>query len=356
MSRSEANSSTITQAFLGNNVQLTGNSLNVSAIGVDDNFADTVAGSAGLIAGNSAHADTNNNSSTTAEIRSGSLANLATSGSGSFNITAEHTAKFNSRVQTYAGGLLAGTGAGIDNLMDGDVKAGVGSNATVLAKNIVVEAINHVAKPFLDTPNIDGTTGGLISGGGADSDTVMSLNTQVVIGGNATMTLSGNSATPGQFILRTLNDIVAQDKVAFTAGGALAGLSANTSVRTAEDLSKVQIGAGVDLYSIGNINISARGQGDVRAAVEAEAYGVGTYTAALAEAIVTPDNIVEILGMVRIPTARPRTPSFVPVATSTSRPVATRTSIATSTRSMAAATRLPAARFRSTMSIPPATC
>ncbi len=177
ISRSNASSTTTTEAYLGNNVKLTGRSLNITASGVDDNFADTTSGSAGLIAGNSAKAETHNTSTTTAEIRSRTgdtsrTIDVSTSGgTGTLNMTAEHVAKFNARVQTFAGGLLAGTGAGIDNFMTGNVTTAIGDNAIALGKNIVIEAINHVSKPSLATPNIDGTTGGLISGGGADSDT-----------------------------------------------------------------------------------------------------------------------------------------------------------------------------------------
>ncbi len=110
------------------------------------------------------------------------------------------------------------------------------------------------------------------------------------------MTLAGNSDAPGQFVLRTLNDIVAKDKVTFTSGGALAGLSAFTQIQTLTDLSRVQIGAGAHLSSVGDINISARGQGDIAAVVDAQAYGVGTYIAAGATARITPHNEVIILG------------------------------------------------------------
>ncbi len=299
ISRSDASSNTTTEAYLGTNVKLAGRSLTITANGTDDNFADTVAGSAGLVAGASASADTNTISNTTAEIRNRTQASrdvvLTSGGTGALKITAEHTAKFNGRVQALAGGLFAGLGADVENDVTANVTAAVGANAIVTAKDVEIKAVNHINKQMLSSPNIDGTTGGFISGGGADSDTLLNLTTLVNIGNSAAITVVGSVATPGDLVLATLNDIVAKDKVAFTAGGALAGLGAFTTIKTNTDISRVQIGANASLQNtVGEVNISARGQGNVQALVEAEAYGIGTYTAAHAIADIRPLNEITI--------------------------------------------------------------
>ncbi|MGH7895719.1 MAG: hypothetical protein ACREQL_13690, partial [Candidatus Binatia bacterium] len=213
-----------------------------------------------------------------------------TTGSGSLTVKAEHTAKFNSQVRALAGGLFAGVGADIENDVDARVWASVGTSATVTAKNIDIEAINHINKPFLSDANISGTTGGFISGGGADSDTLIALDTRVDIGNSAHLTVTGIVSNPGDFILRTQNDIVAKDLVSFTAGGALAGLSATTRIETTTDLSRVTIGNSAVLSTIGDLDIFARGHGNVVAHVEAEAFGLATFIAANAVAKVYPHN------------------------------------------------------------------
>jgi hypothetical protein len=300
ISRSHAVSDTTTEAYLGTNVDFTGSSLTISAGGTDDNFAETVAGSAGLVAGASARAETDSTSTVTARIGnrtvSGREIDLSGTGVGTLTIEAEHTAAFNARVRALTGGLFAGLGADIQNDVTANVTAGVGSNAVVNARNIDIEAVSHTDKPFLDTTNISGASGGFISGGGADSDTLLNLTTLVDIGAGARLSLVGDVAAPGEFILNAMNDIVAKDKVAFTAGGALAGLSADTRIETVTDLSRVQIGSGAFVTSIGEINVFARGTGDVAAAVEAEAYGAGTYTSALAEALIYPHNEIYVAG------------------------------------------------------------
>ncbi len=289
ISSSDASSDTFTEAYLGSNVTLDGKSLTIIADGTDDNFADTVAGSAGLIAGASASAETGNTSDVEARIGASDDITLTT-GSGALTVKAEHTAAFNSRVKALAGGLFAGLGADVENNVDADVKASVGASATVVAKSIDIEAVNHIDKPFLSNANISGTTGGFISGGGADSDTLIALNTQVEIGDFAHLTVTGVVANPGDFILRTQNDILAKDLVEFTAGGALAGLSATTRIETTEDLSRVTIGDNAVLTTIGDLDIFARGEGEVVAHVEAEAFGLATFIAADAVAKVYPHN------------------------------------------------------------------
>jgi hypothetical protein len=139
ISKATVSSNIITNAYLGSGVNLTGGRLAVTATGYDDNFADTVAGSAGAIAGASATAATYNTSSTTATIGNGSVINL----SNGFALAGEHTAKFNSKVKTLAGGALAGSGAEIDNNITSYTEAGIGDNASITAHDIVAEAVNR---------------------------------------------------------------------------------------------------------------------------------------------------------------------------------------------------------------------
>jgi len=84
ISTSKASSNITTKAFLGTpesevdcNVNLTGGSLSVSAVGTDDNFADTTAGSVGGISVAAATAETSTISTTIAEIKAGADIDLS---------------------------------------------------------------------------------------------------------------------------------------------------------------------------------------------------------------------------------------------------------------------------------------
>ena len=299
VSTANAKSNATTEATLDANAQFTGGSLTITALGHDDNYADTTTGSGGAIAGAAAISNTDTVSNTSARIKSGNV-NLSTRGSGNLNISANHTSTFNSRIRTTAGGVLAGAGAVIDNTVDADVTSGVGSNVIVNAKDIQITATNRARKDWLydsgnSSPayNINGTTGGLVSGAGVVSETVIDFNTQVVVGDHAELNVVGNPSSPGALTLRALNDIVAKDKVSFETGGALAGASTDSRIDAQNNVATVNIGEFAKLSSIGAINISARGTGTGITKVDAQTYGAGTVALGVSEVKFNPTNTVE---------------------------------------------------------------
>jgi len=305
---SYARSNTINEAYLGNNVSLTGHSLNVSATGIDNNFAEVRAGSGGAVAGAGAKADTDTVSSTKARIRSGDgvkKIDLTGGTTGTLQIAADHTAAPNARVLVLAGGLLAGTGAESFHTVNSTVESSIGSSAIVWAKDINLTATNHVSKPALPDyenaldsnktgPNILGATGGLASASGAASSLTITFDTQVKIGQNASVEVKGNPASPGGFVLAALNDIQASDKVTLGTGGAISGAGASSRITTDGDLAKVDIGDDADLKSLGGITMSARGQGTIFAGVAVDTFGVGTVAVAESEADIRPVNEIHI--------------------------------------------------------------
>src|SRR5262249_37360717 len=147
----------------------------------DDNFAYTNAGSGGVIGIAAAIARTTETNITKAWLDDGDASNHSTvnmgpgySGDGIFEVKADHIAQFNAQVSTVGGGLLAGAGAEVTNDATLVVSAGVGQYDVVNARSLRITATNHVAKPALPgTPNIKGTTGGLVSGAGASDDTTL---------------------------------------------------------------------------------------------------------------------------------------------------------------------------------------
>ena len=149
---------------------------------MDNNFAVTFAGSGGVLAGASASGTTSTISNTSATIGAGSLVDLTTRGTGILLVAAEHTATFNSQEVTIAGGVLAGAGVTIVNSVDSTVNAGVADNVVVHAKDIEFYATNHADKQWLAADNVNGTTGGLVSGAGVSSDTNITFNTLVTVG------------------------------------------------------------------------------------------------------------------------------------------------------------------------------
>ena len=122
------------QARIGAGVMLTAQALTVEALGIEDNFARTNAGSGGAIAGASATARTTNTSTTLASIGKGSIVTLY-GDPGALSVVADHTALFNAQVTSLAGGVLAGAGGEVTNLVDGKVETGLNRNLSLTLKD-----------------------------------------------------------------------------------------------------------------------------------------------------------------------------------------------------------------------------
>ena len=84
--------------------------------------------------------------------------------------------------------------------------------------------------------------------------------------------------------------------MAFTTGGALSGAGAKSIVRTTQDKATVAIGADARLTSPGDIQMSARGGGEVSVATNVETYGIATVAVADSLADIRPVNLVTIGG------------------------------------------------------------
>ncbi|MBD2449019.1 DUF4347 domain-containing protein [Nostoc sp. FACHB-152] len=303
VSKSNVSTNTNTEAYFGSGVRLIGGTLNISAVGADTNLALTTAGSGGIGAGTSASATTSNTSTTLAKIKddlSGNSSNtididLSSRGAGTLTIGAKHTANFDTQIKTGAGGVIAGSGAANNNQVISAVESGVGNNVNIKAKDIAIDATNRVRKNLVGGgENLKGTTGGLASGAGADSETTISLSTLTTVGNNAVLTVVGNTASNDTITLRSLNDINVTDKVTLTTGGAVSGADATATVRSLSDLAKVAVGTGATLQSTGGIDISARGQGDIKIQVNAETYGIGTVAIANSKIDLKPTNEIAI--------------------------------------------------------------
>ena len=299
--KSEVVSNSISQATIGAGVVLTAQSLTVGAVGTEDNVARTNAGSGGAIAGASATARTTNNSTTLASI--GKAARITLSGNpGTLSVVADHTARFNAQVTSLAGGVLAGAGGEVTNLVSANVTTAIGDAAIITARAIEMLSVNRIEKPPLSgtVENIKGTTGGLASAAGATDTTTIHVTTKVRVGNAAQITVLGDSASERGFNLAARNEYAVHDKVAFVTGGAVSGAKVFAGITVPTAIAAVEIGSRAVLTSTGVIDISARGNGRLSQEVFAETYGAGTATVGSAVVDIHPDNRVFIGGDAKI--------------------------------------------------------
>ncbi len=288
LATSQSNSNTTTNAYISSNTHITAADLKLTATGDDDNFAHTNAGSGGLVAGSSAEADTTNLSKTTATVGAADvivLSDTTVSPTTGFIVYADHEADFNAQISTFAGGLFAGSGGTETNNVTANTTATVGTGAMVAAYNISVTAYDYASKPALPgsgsgsvTPNIYGTTGGLVSAATASDVTTINFTTVVNVYSSAFLNALGNESNDPILQLEASNNFNIYDDVAFETGGAFAGAGATATINVPTDIARVEVGASAALQSQGAILITSRGGGSFDEELQTDTYGLGTYS------------------------------------------------------------------------------
>ncbi|GAM76383.1 alkaline phosphatase [Vibrio ishigakensis] len=275
-----------------------GGDLTMVAKATEDNYVLAVAGSGGVLAGAGVAAETNSTSITKVSVDDESSITLGeNSGDGVLDVKAEHITRFDARVVAASGGLLSGSGAEInhDITADVDVILGDGSSNSdyleISASDINVDAINRAQKD--QDGRIDVVAVGLASAAGADSITTLDMATTIDVGDDAELTSWGLGDTDG-IALNSLNDLDITEKVILNASGALAGTGATMKIKDDELLAKVRVGKNAVLVSEGDIQIAARGQGEVVGTVEADSSGAISVSVTNANVNITPVNTVLI--------------------------------------------------------------
>ncbi|HUU83030.1 MAG TPA: hypothetical protein VM243_05950, partial [Phycisphaerae bacterium] len=269
--KATASSNSITKAFLGSGVTVTGGALEISATGTDDNLANSESGSGAIVSGAAASAKTQSTSITTAYVEDGPSA--ATIRVNDLTITADHTSKFDSKANSVNAALVGVSGAYADNSVNSTVEVNLGAQNDVEAENIVVEAINKTEKPESGYA-VQSGSGGVIDAPAAESNTTINHSTSVMVGADAKLRLVGDPEQPGKFELTALNDVEAHDKAKLDSGGAIAIAKAASVIHSDQNDATVQIGPRAELTSVGDIDLAARTQTLIQTKADAKTYGL----------------------------------------------------------------------------------
>ncbi|NGP18574.1 calcium-binding protein [Devosia aurantiaca] len=318
--KAKALSAATTSATVGSGSTINAGSLNIQATGTDDNFAKATPGSVGALAIAAADLDTSATASTIAKLGNNTTVrltrNTALGQTGQFSLTADHLTRANTQLQTSSFGLLAGTGASGDNLIDSVVLASVGNAADVKAAAIQVLASNRFEKVALAGKNIDGTAAALLAGAGATSKTDLQLVTMSLIHDNAKLEVEGTSDNAGAFTVRAVNNIFYREDIAYKSGGLGSGVfvrgeldTSGSRTRTVDGLTltlddlsaTVRLGdnaasgnSNISLKSAGNIELSANTHADAEMHVSVDNYGGVTVSIAQAVVNLRPVNSVVV--------------------------------------------------------------
>lgn len=269
-----ATSDNLINAYLGSGVKVTAGTLEVNSGGTDNNSADAVAGSGGVFSGAASVANTSTKSTTKAYIDSSSAArNIAVT---NLKLTADHTSNFNSSVDSTNASVVGASGAYAHNKVDKSVVyVGIGDGVNISAKSIDVNANNRVRKSAVSGFNVVSASGGLFDAAATHSDTVVNLDTDVVIGNNANIEASTASLnTQGYMAINALNDVELFDSAKMDSGGAIALAKAESFIYNDQNDATITVGSGTLVKSDNTITLETKTLAKADTEVQSKTYGL----------------------------------------------------------------------------------
>lgn len=271
-------------------------SLTVQANGVDGTYASATAGAGGLIAGAAAKAETDNRSTTLAQLES------APTVDGRIVVRAQHGAHFNGLADSTSASLFGASGGRTGNTVVAVVDARIARSAPAAAAvNLRAGGLtlmaDNAAYKISNGYDLTAGAGGLLGGAAARTYSSVSLQTNATIGPNAELRL--RDTTGGGATVSAVNRVNLSDRVKLDAGGAIAVARAESEI-VATMLAQATLGANALLDSVGDVYFSAGNQGSVFSSANAKTYGLAGAAQGRSRAVIDADGIVAISGGARI--------------------------------------------------------
>jgi filamentous hemagglutinin family protein len=291
--RATTQANTTTLASVGDGAKITSaDQLGVTATGADTLFASTVAGAGGLGTLVASTAETQATSTTTAALgtavgtggafnantQASTLANALANPKAkakSVNVQADQTTHFNATADSTNASVLGYSGARAINHVDTHTTASLGSEMSLSAESLTVQAANHVVKAALASGfNVESASGGLLNGAAARSETWINNHAITSVGNWATVSVNVAGLTnSGVLDLSAFNEVDAHDGVHLDAGGAIAVARSESLIHNDTNEGKVLLGSQATLLSDGEVNLSARTSANVVTASRTSTYG-----------------------------------------------------------------------------------
>ncbi len=279
--------------------QSSGPTLAITANGTDTNFAHSVAGSGGLVAGSAAAANTTTGGGATAEIDDNTN---ATNGTGTFinvsslTITATHTAQFDSQTNTLQADAAGFSGSWAHNVDSSTVNAHIGNFTQVVTQNIQVLATNATEKDLVPSGqyNVQAGSGGVLQGNAAQSTTTISNYTTADLGSDANVEVTGSTTDPGIFEIYAKNIVNGSDTVDLDTGGVIDGSDATSTIDAGTNNAKALIDPGAKVTTVGAVNLDTETNSNINVAPTVHTYGAASPGAIDGEATIDEDDAVEV--------------------------------------------------------------
>ncbi|MDI9420620.1 MAG: hypothetical protein QM451_00090 [Bacillota bacterium] len=262
-----ASSNSTISAHLGQGVAIEGGTVSISAQGRDDNYAESTAGSGGVVAGTAANAATSSRGGARAWIGQDVEADAS-----SLELKAEHTVDFNAKTDSTSASLLGASGASTDNTVNYTVEASIDDDSKIEGENLGILAINRVIKDWVQGHNVQSGSGGVVDAAAVQSKTMINADTKVTLGENVLLAVVGDRKNPGALVIEGFSDLRARDRVKLDAGGAISVALAESKIQSARN-TILQIGKNSTLTSVGDLDLSVWNRTDTQTAANVKTYG-----------------------------------------------------------------------------------
>ncbi|MBD1822859.1 DUF4347 domain-containing protein [Cyanobacteria bacterium FACHB-DQ100] len=298
-----AESSLTTQAYLDNGVNVTAKDLKIQAIGNDYNYANAIAGGGGVVSGRAATGSTDNASTAKVRIEDGDTTsgNVEIKISNAIDILADQTTKFNSKSNSVNASVVGGSGAYTENTVNSTASVTIGTDTDNTVQNLVINAASltvnanqTILKPELVDETAESASGGVIDAPAASSTTTINNSTTITIGDSSTSNnFDTTISTTGDITLNALNTVYAWDDTLLDSGGVVSVARSDSKVeqKTNEAMIAIQ---DANLYSDGEITLSARAEVEFDVTASASSYGVAGVPSAYSTATTNTKNQIQL--------------------------------------------------------------
>ncbi|MCQ4313795.1 leukotoxin LktA family filamentous adhesin, partial [Pseudomonas stutzeri] len=269
----EASANATTQALVNGRFSGGIGKLSVAASASVDNEAHSTAGQGGLVSGAASIANTDDNSTTKAYLYARGTGSSQAS-LGAVTLSALHQSRFNAFVNSVNAALVGASGAHAQNRLDLKTSAELASNSYLTSSAYDQSARAEVTKPDSGGYNVESGSGGVVDAAAALSTTTIKLTTQSLVGSNVRLRLDGDWRNPEHLRIQAFNNVFARDKVKLDSGGAISIAKAVSQIDVSQANAKVDIASSADIYSVGDLILSASGNYDIDARANAKTYGL----------------------------------------------------------------------------------
>tara|TARA_R110002124_G_scaffold225052_2_gene390367 strand:+ start:1377 stop:21518 length:20142 start_codon:yes stop_codon:yes gene_type:complete len=271
-----------------------GSEINLRAINAPELRLTAESGSGGLISGAGASGDTLIAARTSVNLLDATLSGLSLN-PVAVDVAADSDIGLFGQVDSINASLAGASGANIDTNVTADSNVLLADNADITADSLKIKTRNKVDRPALadDEFNLQSGSGGGLDIAAMDSDANVTLTTGLSIGDGAKITQRDRlDATAFSIGLET--DVTLIDRQKMDSGAVVPVPKGDSEIIVTATDSNLSIGKGVEISTLGGLDIYAGGRTNIGAEVFTTAYGLAGLPGASATAKYTADHAIDL--------------------------------------------------------------